>query len=212
MDVNEKILQRLDELLADAEALSRTQTGFPFSVDAKRFTRWSLSCRRVAEQLAGRESGYYRTLEAHAVNCTSQHFIESRAALEALREDFAKGWLDIRELVAAEVFTDFLDMAQHLHGNRYHHPAASIAGAVLEDSLRRLHLKHIGQWQGDSSISKLNDSLRKADVYGQATWRQIQAWGDIRNDADHGHFEKVDAGQVKLMVYGIRDFVAKHEG
>jgi len=95
-------------------------------------------------------------------------------------------------------------MADHLHTNGYHIPAASIAGAVLEDSLRRLHLKRIGPWQGDSGITKLNDGLRKADVYSQSVWRQTQVWGDIRNDADHGHFEKVNADHVRLMAQGIR--------
>jgi hypothetical protein len=134
--------------------------------------------------------------------------------LRQVREDYAKGYLrDLRELAAAEVFTDFLDMADHFLSAGYHPAAAaSIGGAVLEDCLRRLHLKHIGPWQADSSISKLNDGLKKGDVYGQAVWRQIQVWSDIRNNADHGHFDKVDAGQVKHMISGIRDFIARHEG
>ena len=212
MNEKERILQRLDELIAEAEAIVSPEG----RVDAAAWDAWRVSILPLVAQLAG-GSEYYTSfaLRANWNRRTGERAWEPSMALAILRrvrDDYAKGYLkDLRELAAAEVFGDFLDMADHLHTNGYHIPAASIAGAVLGDSLRRLHLKHIGQWKGDSSISKLNDALRKAEVYRQAMWRQIQAWGDIRNDADHGHFDKVDDQQVKLMVPGIRDFIARHE-
>ena len=58
--------------------------------------------------------------------------------LESFRDDVGAGLLSsIREAVAGEVFTDFLEMASHLSSEGYHHVAASLAGAVLEDGLRR---------------------------------------------------------------------------
>ena len=41
-------------------------------------------------------------------------------------------------LAQAEVFADFLDMAEHLLGEGYKDAAAVILGAVLEDTLRKL--------------------------------------------------------------------------
>ena len=214
MDVKERILQRLDELIAEAGTIITP----PDKVSVAAWDAWRVSALPLVAQLTGERSDYYASFAERANwnRTASDRWWSPSVALAILkkvRDDYARGHLrDLRELAAAEVFTDFLDMANHLHSNGYHIPAASIAGAVLEDSLRRLHLRNIGPWQGDSSITKLNDSLRKADVYGQAVWRQIQVWGDIRNNADRGHFNEVDPGQVKQMVSGIRDFIARHEG
>ncbi|HUW12320.1 MAG TPA: hypothetical protein VM537_21525 [Anaerolineae bacterium] len=214
MDLNEKILQRLDELITTGRGLISEEGGASITP----WEAWRASAQTLVAQVAGERSQYYTQFAERATrpDRRGRQPYSPRTAvaiLEAVRDDFAKGWLrDLRELAAAEVFTDFLDMAEHLDSERFHAPAASVAGAVLEDSLRRVHLKRIGEWKGESSISKLNDSLRRADLYGQAVWRQIQVWGDIRNDADHGHFEKVDAAAVKQMISGIRDFLAKHEG
>jgi len=49
-------------------------------------------------------------------------------------------------------------------------------------------------------------------VYPLAKCREVQAWADIRNDADHGRFGKVEPDEVKRMIDGIGDFVAKHLG
>jgi len=214
MDVNEKILQRLDELLVELEDVEKQHSGRGDSkVPYNPWISWRVSALTLVGELTGKDSQYYRDFVRLADSRDKEHVAAARSVLKRIRDDYAKGYLrDIRRLAAAEVFTDFLDMAEHLHSQGYGIPAATITGAVLEDSLRRLHLKQIGHWQGDSSISKLNDGLRKANVYDQAVWRQIQAWGDIRNDADHGHFDKVDSDAVKRMVSGIRDFVAKHEG
>ncbi len=212
MDLNAKILGRLDEPVCEAEGILNTSVGSTFD-DVDAALVWKISCLPLLKAVASEDSRYYTEFEKQNVLGWSKSLQTATAILKRVRADYARGYIpNVRELAAAEVFTDFLDMAEHLHSGGYHVPAASVAGAVLEDSLRRLHLKHIGQVQGMSSISKLNDALRKADIYGQAAWRQIQVWGDIRNDADHGHFEKVEAAAVKQMISGIRDFIAKHEG
>lgn len=210
MDVKERILQCLDELIEEAEFTARALDRSAH--DDRPWDAWHVSALPFVAQLTGRKSTYYQRFAEHAKDGIAFSTRRAAAILQRIRNDYAKGYLrDLRELVAAEVFTDFLDMADYLHANVNHIPAASVTGAVLEDCLRRLHLKHVGPWQGDSSISKLNDGLRRAGVYEQAVWRQVQAWGDIRNEADHGHFEKVNPGQVKSMIQGVRDFIAKYE-
>jgi len=211
MDEKERILQRLDELVAEAKPVFNVLDGY---VEGEWWVPIATSALSFIEQLTSASSTYYKQFSQHATRTGGSYSPRTAAGiLEKVRDDYAKGHIrDLSELAAAEVFTDFLDMADHLHSESYYHAAASIAGAVLEDSLRRLHLKHIGPWKDDSSINKLNEGLRKAKVYDQAMWRQIQAWGDIRNPADHGEWEKVDSRQVKQMISGIRDFIARYEG
>lgn len=210
MRVDQKILDRFDGLLEKAKDVGETDWQGP--VDVESFTEWLLSSLNLVGRVAGTESEYYRAMAASQGRAGQQTAVETaRAALQAARDDYAAGWIvDFKEIAAGEVFDDFLEMGQHLCENHYHIPAASVAGAVLEDSLRRLHLKHIGPWSGESKISKLNDALHKAGVYPQVQWRQIQTWGDIRNQADHGNFDKVDADDVARMVTAIRDFIVKY--
>ena len=131
--------------------------------------------------------------------------------LYAAIRDLEQGALSgVAGLVAGEIFDDFLEMAGHLAENGYHVAAASLSGAVLEDHLRRLCPAHAVTWTGDSSISRLNDPLFKAGAYPQNQWRQVQVWGDIRNDADHGNFVSVDAAAVDAMIKGVRAFVVNY--
>jgi hypothetical protein len=61
------------------------------------------------------------------------------AILRALREDYAHGYVrTVQELVHADVFADFLDMASELLTKGYKDAAAVIVGSVLEEHLRQL--------------------------------------------------------------------------
>lgn len=54
--------------------------------------------------------------------------------LSALRTDYAAGRShSIQELIHADVFGDFLEMADHLLEEGYKDPAAVLAGGVLEE-------------------------------------------------------------------------------
>jgi len=126
---------------------------------------------------------------------------------QSAREEFEGGYLfEVRSLVQAEVFSDELDLASHYLTNDGKVAGAVIAGVVLEVTLREIcATRNLGTGQ----IAKMNDSLRTDQAYSQNVWRQIQAWGDIRNAAAHGHPDEFDDAAVKLMIDGVRDFVAK---
>src|SRR5204862_4943857 len=60
-------------------------------------------------------------------------------ALRALRRDYEAGFLTrVQSLVRAELFVDFLEMAEHLLQQGYKDPAAVLIGSVLEEHLRAL--------------------------------------------------------------------------
>lgn len=123
-----------------------------------------------------------------------------------------------RALVAGEVFTDLLDMAQHLHEEGYKLAAAVVVGASLEAHLRRLCVKagidtEYADKKGSTKPKKsetLNAELCKAGVYQTADQKQVTAWLAVRNDAAHGHDSRVDAGKVEFMVGGVRLFISQH--
>jgi len=93
--------------------------------------------------------------------------------------------------------------------------AAFLAGASLEDGLRRLcDAQGIAYEAGKTTISKLQAALyqpsKKIEVISVSENKQITAWGDTRNKADHGRFGEITHTEVVTMLMGVRVFLDKH--
>ena len=99
-------------------------------------------------------------------------------------------------------------MAEHLLNNGYKDPAASLVGAVLEDGLRRICTTNGIAVKAREDISSLNQKLAQKQVYNPLQQKQIQVWNDIRNNADHGHFDEYKADDVKSMLGGVNKFLS----
>jgi hypothetical protein len=137
-------------------------------------------------------------------------------AVRALRDDIAANRTkSLTELVHAEVFGDFLDMAQHLLDQGFKDAAAVIAGSSLEAHLRALCLRN-GIPTDDASgrpkkADMLNAELHTANAYlSKGDLKNVVAWLDLRNDAAHGHYAKYAAPQVNLLIASIRDFFSRY--
>ena len=92
--------------------------------------------------------------------------------------------------------------------------AAFLAGAALEDALRRLCDASGISYPQRTSISILQTALyqpsKQIGVISGSENKQITAWGDTRNNADHGWFDKITYAEVLSMVIGVRGFIDKH--
>jgi hypothetical protein len=63
--------------------------------------------------------------------------------LFALRTAYSAGYLgSVTELVHADIFADFVEMADYLLSEGYKDPSAVIIGSTLEEHLRQLCIKH----------------------------------------------------------------------
>jgi hypothetical protein len=138
-----------------------------------------------------------------------------RGILKALRADYEAGRLEsLIELVHADIFSDFLDMAAYLLEQGYKDPAAVITGSVLEEHLRKLCNKHgISAVKPDGSPKKtdtLNAELAGADVYSKLDQKSVTAWLDLRNKGAHGKYSEYTKEQVELMLQGVRDFASRY--
>jgi len=138
--------------------------------------------------------------------------------LTALGNAVRSGYLDtLEELVHAEVFADFLDMAEHLLEQKYMDSAAVLVGGVLEGHLRKLCAKNNipTEWvdqRGRSrpkKVETMNTELAKAGVYSTADQKNVTAWYGIRLDPAHGDYGKHTNEEVKVMLLGVREFVAR---
>ena len=134
--------------------------------------------------------------------------------LRALRADFAAGDLQrVEQLVQADLFADFLEMAEHLLDQGYKDPAAVLVGGVLEEQLRKLCLQNgIAVTVGGRSkkADAMNADLATAQVYNKLDQKSVTAWLDLRNKAAHGHYTEYNTDQVRMLLQAIRDFSARH--
>jgi hypothetical protein len=139
------------------------------------------------------------------------------AIFQAIRSEIAGGWLfTIKGMVAAELFSDFLDMAEHLLEQGYKDAAAVMVGSVLEEHLRQLCHRHSVDLADEKEgklvprkADRLNAELAKKSVYTSIDQKQVTAWLGLRNDAAHGKYDQYTAEQVKQLLSGVIGFMAR---
>lgn len=149
---------------------------------------------------AGGMGGWYSTI------LTSLH-----GTLRALRTDYAADRLQsFQELIHADLFSDFLEMAEHFLESRYKDPAAVMAGGVLEEHLRKLCGKHGVALAAKPKLDTMNAELARVGAYGKNEQKQVTAWAGLRNDAAHGNYGNYGEAEVKLMVQGVRSFIGRN--
>ena len=124
---------------------------------------------------------------------------------------------DFKDLITAELFTDFLEMAEHLLEHRYKDAAAVIIGSTLENHLRQLcgansidiNRKNNRGRLVPKKADLLNSELATKGVYNRLDSKSVTAWLDLRNNAAHGNYEEYSHEQVSLMLSGVRNFISK---
>ena len=149
------LLARVDALLAKGQAVAATEhsSGSVRMVEWGVYQEWRTQSLSALVAVVGANHAYPAEF-ARIINSNSPVTVTGgMGILRALREDIANGYLRrLEALVSADVFTDFLDMAQHLLDTDYKDPAASLTGAVLEDGLRRIATAK-GNY-GDSALNQ----------------------------------------------------------
>jgi hypothetical protein len=132
--------------------------------------------------------------------------------LQRAISDIENGYLrKTVNIISAEVFSDFLEISGHLLEQGYKDPAASLCGAVLEDGLRRIVANTDGiTVSARDDLNSLRDKLSGKGVFNNIVRQQITSWTSLRNAADHGQFSEYDDAQVRLMIDGVRTFLAAH--
>ncbi len=215
--LQDKLIERIDQLLSKAEVVRKTDTpnppgrsSFPTLSDEE-FFEWKVGVENLIIRVVGKDSHYHENFLNLVRQGYTSHLSVGIGILKALKEDLELGFLDqIKDLVLTEIFTDFLDMTQHLLEAGYKDPAASLIGAVLEDGLRKISAKNSLPVKSNDDIGSLNTKLADAKVYNRFTQRQIQAWKAIRDSAVHGKFDDYTLEDVKAMMEGVGRFLSEN--
>ncbi len=214
MTVDEKVLQRINVLVEQGEEVKRTLSNE--EVDSELSAQWATSTISFVSRIFGSDSIYVQHLNESRV--VSQpwrydYFEKAFAILNAVKDDLENDALfKVKTLIEAEMFDDFLEQAEHLYSKKYHQPAAVVAGAVLEDGLRKLCVRNGIELGDKPKLDWMNSQLSNTNnnVYNKLQAKNIVYLADIRNNAAHGKWEDFTKEDVDKMLKGVRVFMVEH--
>ena len=179
-----EILKQIDAALDGYKNLRSPKGYGDFSDIPEDVSSASTFMRDCIQRLAPPNSQYVQAMNeiVKAYGVTSNGPIARRVAgvLTALREAYASDYLTtVSELIHADLFSDFIEMAEYLLSEGYKDPAAVIVGSTLEEHLRQLCAKNglpttaggkpkkAGQLNADLALSLIH-------IYCVTPW--VTAW------------------------------------
>jgi hypothetical protein len=220
--LTEKLLQRIDQLLNSGKEVMATaySSGGAYStnfVSEAKMAGFRSACLSFIDRTFGSDHPHYGQFAKAADSYYRKNAEMGIAILEAIREEVSGGWLiSIKSLISAELFADFLDMAEHLLETKYKDPAAVMAGSVLEEHLRQLCRRTNISVEEDKDgklvplrADRLNAELARNNTYSKLDQKLVTAWLEIRNSAAHGKYSSYTEEQVRQMLMGITEFMAR---
>lgn len=213
------LVNRVDELLSMGQEVlaSRRRSDWGEYVDSGLMSGFRSASLSFIERVYGSVHPHFSEIKEGAVGSRPSDADKCIAVLRAVRSEIGGGWLfSIKGLVTAEVFADFIEMAEHLLGAGYKDPAAVMCGGVLEEHLRQLCLKNgieaVISRDGKEIPKKadtLNADLARAEIYSKLDQKMITGWLDLRNKAAHGNYEEYTAEQVKNLLSSVTEFMVR---
>ena len=218
MDKSTKeLLSRVEFLIEQGSSTLNTEKDL--NVDSAALSGFRSACLSFILGLFGETHTYYKEFDRNVRDTWASRTRIGISILAAIKTEIQQGWLtSIKNIVTAEVFSDFLEMGQHLLDNHYKDPAAVIIGSVLEEHIRQLCLKHgiditftSGEDNKPKKAETLNQDLVKKLVYNLLEQKSVTAWLDLRNKAAHGHYEEFVIGQVQEMYNGVLGFIQRNQ-
>lgn len=217
-NLQEDFSVQLDNLSAEHQQYcSRSQHNDASDVISKvKAHQMMTRCLASIERVVGKSSVYYEQALAalQEIDHDYGHLMSLVGIVESLSLDIKSGYLKtLEELIHADIFGDFLEMADYLVSNGYKDAAAVIAGSTLEAHLKQLSDKGgIATHQNEKPkpADLINSELAKAQVYSPLDQKNVTAWFGLRNNAAHGNYQEYDKKQVDLLIAGIRDFITRN--
>lgn len=225
-NINERITIEADALVEVGQRLHRNASTSSSGVrgdELVELAMWIARLGHLIQKLYGEKSQHFASFNRALATQNFytlhsnyyEHFTQVFGIAKAIQHDIKCGLLfDLKSLVQAEVFADFLEMGEYLLIEGYKDAAAVIIGSVLEDGLRKLSERAGLSLLADSgkplTIDPLNNQLAKADIYTKLVQKQITSWAHIRNKAAHGDFSEYTREQVGLMLLFVQSFSSDH--
>lgn len=213
-----KIIQQIDDVITqyrEARKISKYDDCSDLT-DEKKAVLFNLMSSTV-RQFSPPGSQYEKNLNDMLDKSfsTNSYYVPYLAGmLLALKQAYEKGYLHtVEELIHADLFSDFFEMAEYLLSEGYKDPSAVIAGSVLEEHLRKLCIKNgitVETSGRPKKADSLNSELAAKAVYSKLDQKSVTAWLGLRNKAAHGKYSEYNKGQVDFMIKSVREFLSRN--
>ncbi len=229
-EINDKIKVQFDQLESEARRLLEILNyygGRYYGIDEKKhnyiseFQRLKTNFLNLLQFLSVKPNSY--TVQIKEVQSLSGNSLNKlHGIISGFQNDYNQGLLrSITETIETNVVADFLTQAERLlkndkRGIHTYGPAAVLAGAVLEDGLRRIcdrqspPISTNKRGGHPKAMSILIDDLKKSNVFNELKAKQLRAWADIRNAAAHGRFNEFERTDVAHLIPGVESFLADY--
>lgn len=216
MDLSKRVSQLLEQSTGVLGTKKLNQYGSDY-VDSGALSGLRASVLSFISMVYGKDHSHYSEFDTATNHNYETNAQKGHAILLSIQNEIEGGWVfSVKQLISAEIFSDFLEMAEHLLSQGYKDPAAVMIGSVLEENLRQL-CSNNGidiELEKDSSFvakkaDRLNSDLAKAEIYTKLDQKAVTMWLDLRNKAAHGKYEEYTKDQVELMSQGVTEFLAR---
>jgi hypothetical protein len=205
-------------------ALVRKLTGDPNSAQAE-YRQAAILAQSIVHDTVGGSHPIMAVLE-RALS-TKSDWSETLGAARAVLDLYDQGALRSPRLtIAREIEGDILDLAEAqaraaeqstdpAHKQIHLAIGAFLAGAAIEDALRRLCDAHGAAYAPQrATISTFQAALyqpsKNIEIISKSENKQVTAWADTRNKADHAKFGEITHTELVTMIVGARGFIEKH--
>lgn len=182
MPVINKYASRINEIIDLADrtlATKQTIGGERFrttSVNSELFYEFRTTSLSFILNLYGENHPFFFDFNRQVVQSNPSDTIEGRGILKSIKAEIDGGWLvTLKGLVSAEIFSDFIEMADYLLKEGYKDPAAVVIGSVLEEHLKQLCSKN-GIPTEDIKSGKLvpkKADLLNSELSGKAVYNKL---------------------------------------
>ncbi len=217
------LINRVDQLLnhgkrvLETKSVKNSQHSSLETVDEAEMVGFRSACLSFINQVYGNSHPHYIEFKDNTNFEYPSNVQKGLAILSAIREEINGGWLiSIKTLISSEIFSEFIEMADHLNELGYKDPAAVMTGSVLESHLRQLcknNLIDTEETKSDKLIPKkadrLNNDLAKNEIYTKLDQKQITTWLELRNNAAHGKYNQYTKEQVNQFIKGLILFMSR---
>jgi hypothetical protein len=216
----EQIRDRLEEIIKLSERVLATEEYNDMGsnyVKTELYQEFRATGLSFFRNSFGEKHPFYLEFKKGVNNSYIENIQQGRGVLKAAKQEIVGGWIfTVKGLVSSEIFSDFLEMAEHLLKEGYKDPSAVMIGSVLEEHLRQLCAKHsidIYKIKNGKPIPKkadlLNSELASAAIYNKLDQKSITSWLDLRNNAAHGKYGEYSKEQVEFMYHGVSNFMMR---
>jgi hypothetical protein len=218
--MRERLLKRLQEIKTlgiDALATKFHKSGYGYYLEYGKTNGFKSAALSFVERIYGKEHSYYTSLLSSIDSTRPSNVEAGLEIINSIEQEISGDWLfSLKGLLAAELFADFLEMAEYLLKEGYKDPSAVIIGSVLEEHLRQLcdanKIDVDYENKGDlipKKADRLNSDLAKEGVYTKLDQKAVTMWLDLRNRAAHGKYTEYSIEQVENMYSGVAEFMSK---